>query len=109
MKEDHRRATIICLQHRRKIWSATNLELWALGGAVGRGTALQTGRSRVPFRPQYDPGFDSFTNRNEYQEYFLGGKGGPYIGLTTLPPSCADCLEFWEPQTPGNLRDCPGL
>jgi hypothetical protein len=23
------------------------------------------------------------------------------VGLTTLPPSCADCLEIWEPQPPG--------
>ena len=29
------------------------------------------------FRPHYDPWFDSFCNRNEYQKYFLGGKGGP--------------------------------
>ena len=47
--------------------------------------------------------------RNEYQEYFLGGKGGRYIGLTTLPPSCADCHEVWEPQRPGTLRACPDL
>jgi hypothetical protein len=26
--------------------------------------------------------------------YFLGGKGGRYVGLPTLPPSCADCLEI---------------
>ena len=32
-------------------------------------------------------------NWNEYQEYFLVGKGSWCIGLTTLPPSCADCLE----------------
>ena len=44
------------------------------------------------------------SNRNEYQEYFLGGKGGRCVGLTTLPPSCADCLEFWDPQPPGTLR-----
>ena len=31
-------------------------------------------------------------------------KGGWCVGLTTLPPSCADCLEIWEPQTPGTLR-----
>ena len=31
------------------------------------------------------------------------------MGLTTLPPSCADCLEIWEPQTSGTLRACPGL
>jgi hypothetical protein len=29
-------------------------------------------------------------NRNQYQEYFLGGKGGRCVGLTILPPSCAD-------------------
>jgi len=55
------------------------------------------------------PGLDSASNRNKYQEYFLGGKGGQCIGLTTLPPSCDDCLEIWEPQPPGTLRACPGL
>jgi len=25
----------------------------------------------------------------------LGGKGGRCVGLTTLLPSCADCLEIW--------------
>jgi len=29
--------------------------------------------------------------------------------LTSLPPSCADCLEIWEPQIHGTLRACPGL
>jgi hypothetical protein len=47
---------------------------------------------------------DSVSNRNEYQEYFLSGKDGRCVGLTTLPPSCADCLEIWEPQPPGTLR-----
>jgi len=40
-------------------------------------------------------------NRNEYQEYFLGGKVGRCVGLTTLPPTCADCHEIWEPEPPG--------
>ena len=48
-------------------------------------------------------------NRNEYQEYFLGGKGGRCVELTNLPPSCADCLEIWVPQPPGTLWACPGL
>jgi hypothetical protein len=61
------------------------------------------------FRSHYGPGVDSVSNRNEYQESFLGGKGGRCVGLTTLPPSCADCLEIWEPQPPGTLRACPGL
>jgi len=34
------------------------------------------------------------------------GKGGLCVGPTTLLPSCADCLEIWEPQTPGTLRVC---
>jgi len=37
------------------------------------------------------------------------GKGGRCVGLTALLHSCADCLEIWEPQPPGNLRACPGL
>jgi hypothetical protein len=41
---------------------------------------------------------DSASNRNGYQEYFLEGKGGRFIGLTTLLPSRADCLEVWNPQ-----------
>jgi len=35
--------------------------------------------------------------------------GSQCIGLTTLPPSHADCHEIWEPQPPGTLRACPGL
>ena len=34
------------------------------------------------------------------------GKGGRCVGLTTLPPSCDDCLEIWEPQIPGILTAC---
>ena len=57
------------------------------GGAVGWGTALQAGRSRVRFplvslefvidiilQPHYGPGVDSASIRNEYQECFLGVK-----------------------------------
>ena len=50
-----------------------------------------------PFPPHYGPGVDSASNRSEYQEYFLGGEGGQCVGLATLPPSCADSLEIWEP------------
>jgi hypothetical protein len=52
------------------------------------------------------PGVDSASNRNEYQEYFLGGKGGRCLHLKILPPSCADCLEIWESQPPGTPRTC---
>jgi hypothetical protein len=54
------------------------------------------------FPSHYGPGVDSASNRNEYQEYFLGGKGGRCVRLTTLPPSCAVVtksgnLNFLEP------------
>jgi len=38
---------------------------------------------------------------------FSGGKGGRCVRLTTLPPSCADCLEIWQPQAVSTLRVCP--
>ena len=66
---------------------------------VVRLSALRTGR----LYPQ------EMFNRNECQKYFLEGKGGRCVGLTTLPPSCADCHEIWEPQSPGNQRVCPTL
>ena len=50
-------------------------------------------------------------DRNEYQEYFLGGKGGRYVGLTTFPPSCVGCLEMslklLEPSGP--VQACNGV
>ena len=83
---------------------------------------LQAGRSRVRFPlvsleffidlilpTHYGPEIESVSNRNEYQEYFLGGKGGQCIRLATLSSSCADCLEIWEPHPPGILRACLGL
>ena len=41
------------------------------------------------------PGVDS-ASKNEYQD-IPGGKGGRCVGVTTLPPSCAECHEIWEP------------
>ena len=40
---------------------------------------------------------------------FPGGKGGRCLGPTSLPPSCAECLEIWMPHPPGTLRSCPGI
>ena len=41
------------------------------------------------------------STRNIYWEGGEGGKVGRCVGLTTLPLSCVDCVEIWEPQTPG--------
>jgi hypothetical protein len=94
----------------------------AAGDAVGWGTELQAGRSRVrfpmvspeffltySFRPHYSPGVDSACNRNEHQEYFPGDKGSRCIGLTTLPTSCVNCFEVLDSQPPGTVRACPSL
>jgi len=50
----------------------------------------------------------SGSNKNDYQEYFQGFKGGRCVGLTTLPFSCANCLEHPEAlgAFPGLYRDC---
>ena len=44
------------------------------------------------------PGVDS-ASKNEYQD-IPGGKGGRCLGVTTLPPSCAECLEIWSLNRP---------
>jgi len=54
-------------------------------------------------------GIGSTSDGNEYLEYFLGGKGGRCVGLTTLPLSYADSLEIWEPQPAGTLGTSLGL
>jgi hypothetical protein len=41
------------------------------------------------FWSHYGPGVGSVSDRNEYQEYFPGGKCGRCVRLITLPPSCA--------------------
>jgi len=46
------------------------------------------------FIDPFGPGIDIDSSSNVYQEYFLEGKGDRCVRLTTLPPSCADCLEI---------------
>jgi hypothetical protein len=52
---------------------------------------------------------DLASNRNEYQEYFVGDKSVMCIGLTNLPPSFADYQNNWQPQPHRTLRACQGL
>jgi len=68
----------------RKVKATTGKKVGDRGSTV----ALQIGRSLVrsqlvsleflidikTFRSHYDPGVDSASNRNEYQEHFLGVK-----------------------------------
>jgi hypothetical protein len=63
----------------------------------------------IDFRPHYSPGFDSPCNRNEYQEYLLGGIGSWCVEVTNSPLSYVDCLEILEHQTPVTLGVRPGL
>ena len=39
----------------------------------------------------------------------LGGKCVQCLGLTTLPHSCADCIDICKLQPPGTHRACQGL
>jgi hypothetical protein len=80
---------------------------WAYSGSA-HGTAFCTNRlssSQSCFACALNR-LDAASDRNEYQEYLLGGKGGRWAGPTTLPLSCADCLEIleastsWSPQGP---------
>jgi len=56
------------------------------------------------FRPRYDLGVDSTSDRIECQEYFLKAKGGRWVELTPLPLSCA-----WELEPPATVRACTGI
>ena len=58
----------------------------------------------IILRSHYGPAVDSVSNRNEYQEYFLGDEGGRCVGLTMLPPSFAN-----ELQPPATLQACNRL
>jgi hypothetical protein len=40
------------------------------------------------------PGNHPEENIQQYQEYFLRGKGGRCVGLTNLPTLCPDCIEI---------------
>jgi hypothetical protein len=95
---------------------------WDRGAAVGWGTALQDGRPRVQFPMVSVEFFIDIILPAELRPcgrprlwqkkvpgIFPGGKGGRCVGLTTWTPSCADCLEIWNSQSPGTLRACPGL
>ena len=47
---------------------------------------------------------NSAYNRNEYQGSSQRGKGGRWVGLTTLPPLYVDCLEILGASTSWNPK-----
>jgi len=102
---------ITLLQH--LVFCAAPVEAGACDGAVGWGTVLQvegrrfnsqwchcnfqwhnpSGRTRALGLTQL---LTEVSTRN-----ISRGKRGQCIGLTTLTPSCVECLAIWEPQPPG--------
>jgi hypothetical protein len=59
----------------------------------------------LSFQVHYGPGVDLVSNTRDIScGEGGGGKGDRCVGLTTLPPSCADCLEIlgaltsWNPK-----------
>jgi len=52
---------------------------------------------------------EAASNRIEYQEYFLRGKGGRCGELTNFPLSRAEYPEIWTSQPSGTFRVCRGL
>jgi len=83
----------------------------ARGGAEGWGTGLQDGKvaGSIPdgvigifhwHNRSGRTGVDLASNRNEYQEYFLGGKGGRCVGLITLTTfMCQLSWNLWASAT----------
>jgi hypothetical protein len=75
---------------------------------------LQDGRSRVrvpmswnfsSFQPHYGPGFDSASNRNEYQESSLGGKGRPSLKSDNLTSICLEKVGASTSHNPMDIHD----
>jgi len=91
-------------------WIETGICLVGTGlcGAVGWGTVLQTGRSRVRFpKPSGRTmalGLTQPLTEMSSRNISWGGKDGQCVGLTTLPPSCAvlksGSLKLLEPSGP---------
>ena len=73
------------------------------------GSGFDSQRCNWNFSWHYGPGVDSTCNRNEYQEYFLWGKCGRCVGMTTLPTLCVNCLEILDAHPSGTLSAFPGL
>jgi hypothetical protein len=81
--------------------SLRTLTFGARGRVLGWGNVLQAGRSRVRYQPHYDPGVDSASNRNEYQESSWD-KRPPARGADNL--TAIYVQKIWEPRRLKTLR-----
>ena len=64
------------------------------------------------FQPHYGPGVDSASHRNEYQEYFLGGKAGRCLGWQTYDlhvPTVLKSVSLNLLEPSGPLQACNGI
>jgi len=94
------RATTDCaIGFQHSIISRSGAVVW---GTVPQGVRSWAGFPVVSFQPHYGLGVDPATNK-WVQDYFLAGKCGRWVGVTTLSPSCAEswnpgALTSWNPQ-----------
>jgi hypothetical protein len=85
--------------HRRNFLKSHSISTGGHGSVVGWGTMLKPEDRGIEsrwgeffqctysFRPQYGPGVNSASNRNDYHESSWGVKGGRGVRLITLPLS----------------------
>jgi hypothetical protein len=86
------------------------------GSALGWGTALQAGRSRIRIRlglrdfsltqsfwPHFVPGVDSYSNRNKHQGSSLEVNAAGALRCQPCRLHVPMVWESWEPQPPGVL------
>ena len=92
MKCKYQKKLIICSILLIRAWGSAAL---LVGRSRDRSPAVSLGIFSEASDKSMCPGVDS-ASKNEYQD-IPGGKGGRCARMTTLPPSCAECLEIWEP------------
>ena len=111
---EYKRKQILHQKHR------INTDQW--GYAVDWDTALQVGRSRVPFLMAVIGIFNWFKpsshtrtsgigldyDRNEYQGCLLGVKATGSYGWQLYHLHMPIFWKIWESETPEDLRDCSG-
>ena len=108
--------TLHYTQYFTEYYAAAQLVEWRCHKPEGRGFDSRWCQlhfsSTWSFRPHYGPGVDSASNRNEYQEYFLGVKAAGAYGwqpyqLHALSVLKSGSLNLLEPSGP--VQACNGI